>query len=102
MDLFSNPDLLEPRSIHETDGPALRVHSTGGVTVTRMVGMLQGYREQKIGRPWHNLERNQREIREVTSTPGGGTTATTPSRWPGTGTATGNGRMIDREYISPL
>ena len=102
VDLFSNPDLLEPRSIHETDGPALRVHSTGCVTVTRMVGMLQGYREQKIGRPWHNLERNQREIREVTSTPGGGTTATTPSRWPGTGTATGNGRMIDREYISPL
>ena len=38
-------------------------------------------REQRIGRPRHNLERKKREIREVTST---------------------NGRMIDREYISPL
>ena len=48
------------RSIRETDGPALRVHSTVGITVTRMVGMLQGYIEQKIGRPRHNLERKQR------------------------------------------
>ena len=43
VDLISNPDLLEPGSIHETDGPALRVHSTGGISVTRMVGLLKGY-----------------------------------------------------------
>ena len=43
VDVFSNPNLLEPGSIHETDGPALRITSTGGVSVTRMVGFLAGY-----------------------------------------------------------